>query len=49
MVDDLGLLGTGESADAILDGCYKTPEGTDQYIQTVINQLKCPDKHILKK
>ena len=47
----LGLLADTEHAEQILRGTFVVPEGTDQYVRDIINQLQrpSPDKCIPKE
>lgn len=40
MKEELGLLGTDEVADKILDGSYVVPDGIDELVQEILNNLK---------
>lgn len=39
LFDELGLLGRGVAADKILKGTHVVPEGSDIFLQIVINRL----------
>ena len=49
MKEDLGLLGIGEEGDRILEGSYKVPEGVEEVVQDVLNNLKEVDNIKVRK
>ena len=42
-------MGTGEEGDRILEGNYKVPEGVEEVVQDVINNLKGVDNIKVRK
>ena len=48
MVEELGLLGTSQAADDILQGDYTPPAGTGRDMQTILDHLQCPDSTQIK-
>jgi hypothetical protein len=43
LVDDFGYLGDTPVAEAVLDGTYVAPKGTDPYAVKLLAQMRWPD------
>ena len=49
MKEDMGLIGTGDVGDKILEGNYRVPGGVDESVQDILNNLKSVENIKIRK